>query len=67
MGVAEGSDIRNEAADIELVGEIVLFQKLDASSRKFDDMLDERVSRPGDAIRCGSHHMDCLSAQRSFQ
>ena len=44
MGVAEGSDMRNEAANVELVGKIVLFQKLDASSRKFDDVPDERVS-----------------------
>ena len=67
MGVAEGSEIRNEAADVEPVGEIVLFQKLDASSRKFDDMPDEWVARPGDTVRCGSHHMDCISTQSSFQ
>ncbi|MDE0211622.1 MAG: hypothetical protein OXJ64_17295 [Boseongicola sp.] len=67
VGVTEGSDTRNEATDVELVGKIVLFQKFDASSRKFDDVPDEWVARAGDAVRCGSHHMDCLSAQSSFQ
>ncbi len=67
VGVAEGSDRPNEEADVERAGTIVLFQKLDASSRKFDDVSDERVAGPGDALRCGSHHMDCLSAQRAFQ
>ncbi len=67
VGVAEGSDPCNEATDVELPGEIVLFQKLAASSRKFDDMPDEGVARAGDAVRCGSHHMDCLSAQCAFQ
>ena len=60
----------NEASHVERVGKIVLFQKLDASSRKFDDVPDERVARPGDAVRCGSHHMDCRQpldlAIRSF-
>ena len=59
--------MRNEAADVEPAGEIVLFQKLDDSSRKFDDMPDWRASSPRDTVRCGSHHIDCLSAQRAFQ
>ncbi|MDE0696029.1 MAG: hypothetical protein OXH76_09390 [Boseongicola sp.] len=66
-GVPAGSETRSAAADAGPVGRIVLFQKLDASSRKFDDVPDGRVARPGDAVRCGSHHMDCLSAQRPFQ
>ena len=66
-GVSGGSEIRSEAADARPDGRIVLFQKLDASSRKFDDVPDGRVARPGDAVRCGSHHMDCLSAQSAFQ
>ncbi len=64
---AEGGDRRNEASHVEPVGKIVFFQKLDASSRKFDDVPDERVAGPGDALRCGSHHVDCLSVQRAFQ
>ena len=26
-----------------------------------------RASSPRDTVRCGSHHIDCLSAQRAFQ
>ena len=66
-GASGGSEIRSEAADAGPDGMIVLFQKLDASSRKFDDVPAGRVARPGDAVRCGSHHMDCLSAQSPFQ
>jgi hypothetical protein len=32
LRIAEGSDIRNEVFDVELLGAIVVFQKLDATS-----------------------------------
>ncbi|MDE0530212.1 MAG: hypothetical protein OXI01_02000 [Albidovulum sp.] len=43
-GVAKGSDIRNEEADVDLLGIIVLSRRLDANSRKFDDVLGEWVA-----------------------
>lgn len=66
-GVAEGSQIRSEAADAGPAGRIFIVRRRDASPRKFEGMSDGRTSWPGDAVRCGSHHMDCISARRAFQ
>ena len=66
-GVAEGSQIRSEAADAGPAGRIFIVQRRDESPRNFDDISDGRTSRPGDAVRCGSDHTDCIAAQSPFQ
>ena len=64
--VPGGSEIRSEAADAGPVGRIALFQKPDASSLKFDGIPGGQADWPGDAVRCGSHHLDAISAPRAF-
>ena len=66
-GVAERSQIRSEAGDVGPAGRIFIVQKRGASPRKFEGMSDGRTSWPGDAVRCGSHHMNCISARRAFK